>query len=237
MVCFERVIRAPMARRRLATRSRASDVGLPLAGVSGASSTAATRSGAGGSVADATRPGSGGPGVGVLAAARCTSATVTAPSGPVRVTVESPIPSSAASRRARGDERTLPVPPVRAATACSTSARVMAPSLPVPWILPVSTPSRCARCRTGGAIGGPAVGPTGSGGRGVRAAGFDGAPAGGAARTGAPTSAGVWVITASGVPTGTFADVDQELLDDAVLEDLDSMSALSVSTTATMSPR
>ena len=118
-------------------------------------------------------------------AACLTSASRTAPPGPVPVTPARSTPSSAATRRARGVTGCLGASggaarcraagsrsavarlagccpagrcsvcaaggPAAEAARC-TSARVIAPARPVPWIAARSTPSCLARCRTGGEL-------------------------------------------------------------------------------------
>ena len=89
-------------------------------------------------------------------AARRTSASRTAPPGPVPGTVPRSTPSSAARRRASGVTRRR-----RDAAACSTSARVIVLPGPVPCTVARSTPSCAASCRTRGVL--CAAGPGGAG--------------------------------------------------------------------------
>ena len=125
-----------------------------------------------------------------------------------------------------------------ACAAASTSFRWTLPSGPVPVTVARSTLSSRASSRAAGEIGAPRVVAAAGRRAGGDAGGFgDSSAAGAAARTGwaaAPSSR----ITASGVPTGTL--VPSSISSFSITPSRNtstSMSALSVSTSAMMSPR
>src|SRR6266536_3218491 len=207
--------------------------------------------------------------------ARATSARVTAPSGPLTCRPARSTRSSWARRRAAGEAR-VGVGRARAGTAASagggggasvgraglaaggvlavataapsTSARVIAPLRPVPWIAWRSTPSWCARrrttgetglaCRAGGA-GSTVGGLVSCGGAGAATTGRGAGARGGSgeATGGGVVSAGERRVART-VPTGTRSpSATRSCSMTPPWKISTSIAALSVSTRATTSPR